>query len=148
MITRQTKCNRKHFKLRHACFLEVKESLLSFCMLLAYQENRLTDLLHTWHVCCWGPTEVQCWLWCDLDTFIMKKTQALCRLKVHSYMKLTLKYLPIVHFHSLGAQRQKDGVCVCVCVCVLTVKWTTNQHIKVLCASHAAQPTFSTGRRL
>lgn len=42
------------------------------------------------------------------------KKETLCRLTVHSHTKLKHKYFPIVHFHSLRAQRQIDDVCMCV----------------------------------
>lgn len=36
----------------------------------AYLKNSSSDSLHTWQICCWGATKVQCWNWYNLDTRI------------------------------------------------------------------------------
>ena len=42
---------------------------LSVCLWFSYLMNHSYDLPHTLQVCCWGPEEVQCQIWCNLDTW-------------------------------------------------------------------------------
>lgn len=47
-------------------YVQIKESL-SVCVLFAYHKNCSSGLLLIWHVCCWGPKEVQWWIWSIFD---------------------------------------------------------------------------------
>ncbi len=41
---------------------------LSVCLHFYYVENRSSNRLHAWRVCCCGPKGVQCAFWCNIDT--------------------------------------------------------------------------------
>lgn len=52
----------------HFFVLHVDNNPTEECLcVLGYLENYLSDLLHIWRVSCWGPKDVQCQIWCNMD---------------------------------------------------------------------------------
>lgn len=47
--------------------LTLKQEVFSVCLLFTYLENCPFDLLHSLQVWCWGPMEVQCQIWRNLE---------------------------------------------------------------------------------
>ncbi len=60
----------------HSCYIEI---YLMYIFLSVLRLSRQSDWLHTWRVHCWGPKEVQCWVWSCLEERLVLKTHILNR---------------------------------------------------------------------
>ena len=113
-------------------YLQSKESL-SVCLWFTYLENRSSKLLHTWQACSWGPNEVQCKIWYNLDMqhihyeyFSNKQRTPLCAAAGCGFSSLNteagLQQIPFKWFH-LEADVNKMEIGALQWLAVATTGW-------------------------